>query len=149
MSSPIRERSVLTLHGGIILLLGLLAGLPAVAEELANNQPPLWRAGHGALLLAGVWLLASAALLPTLVLPTRQRATLAGALLTAGYSFTIAVLVQAATGVRALSPHGTLTSWIAYGANLVTVAAALLAALLTILGASAALRQPLDAEGAV
>ena len=141
MTSADHDRSLLTLHGATILLLGLLAGLPAVAEELAGIQPTLWRAGHGALLLAGVWLLASAALLPTLNLPGRQRSALTWALLIAGYAFTTAVLVQAVTGVRALAPHGSLSSWVAYVANLVTVAAGILAALLTALGARAALHQ--------
>jgi hypothetical protein len=94
----------------------------------------------GALLLAGVWLLASAAVLPLLALPPRQRRALAWALLVTGYAFTAAVLIQAVTGVRALSPHGTVSSWIAYAANLITVASGVLAALLTFLGAGAALR---------
>ena len=149
MTSTDHDRSLLTLHGATILLLGLLAGLPAVAEELANVQPTVWRAGHGALLLAGVWLLATGALLPTLHLPGRQRATLTWALLVAGYAFTTAVLVQAVTGVRALSPHGTISSLIAYLANLITVGAGLLAALLTALGAKAALRMPPEGASAV
>lgn len=144
MSSPAHDRSLLTLHGAIILLLGLLAGLPAVAEELAHAQQTVWRAGHGALLLAGVWLLSTGALLPTLRLPGRQRPALTWSLLVAGYAFTTAVLVQSITGVRALSPQGTLSSWVAYVANLATVAAGLLAALLTAQGAMGALRAPVD-----
>jgi hypothetical protein len=149
MTSPNKERSLLTLHGATILLLGLLAGLPAVSEELADLHPTLWRAAHGALLLAGVWLLASAALLPTLALPQRQRTTLTWSLLTAGYAFTAAVLIQAVTGVRALAPHGTISSWVAYLANLTTVAAGILAALLTALGAKGALSNTQEEAGAV
>ena len=139
MDAPDRERSLLALHGAIVLLLGLLCGLPAVAEELAGLQPTTWRAAHGALLLAGVWLLATAALLPSLVLPPRQRKALTWSLITTAYAFTSAALIQAITGVRALAPHGTASSWVAYVANLATVAAGLLAALLTLLGAKAAL----------
>lgn len=140
MNAIDRERLLLVLHGAGILLLGFLSGVAAVVEELAGTQPTTWRAAHGALLLAGVWLLASAAVLPLLVLPPRQRRALAWALLVTGYAFTAAVLIQAITGVRALSPHGTLSSWIAYAANLITAAAAVLAALLTVQGAWAALR---------
>lgn len=139
MDASDRERSLLALHGAIVLLLGLLAGLPAVAEELAGVQPTTWRAGHGALLLAGVWLLATAALLPGLVLAPRQRKALTWSLIATAYAFTAAVLIQAITGVRALAPHGTASSWVAYVANLATVATGLLAALLTVLGAKAAL----------
>ena len=148
MDAPDRERSLLALHGAIVLLLGLLSGLPAVAEELAGLQPTRWRATHGALLLAGVWLLATAALLPSLVLPPRQRKALAWSLIITGYAFTSAALIQAGTGVRALAPQGTVSSWVAYAANLVTVAAGVFAALLTMLGARAALtRQQGGAPG--
>ena len=142
VNAPDRERLLLVLHGAGILLLGLLSGLPAVAEEMAGTQPTTWRAAHGALLLAGVWLLASAGVLPLLVLPPRQRGALAWALLATGYAFTAAVLIQAVTGVRALSPQGSMSSWIAFAANLITVACGVLAALLTFLGARGALRSP-------
>jgi hypothetical protein len=150
MDAPDRQRSLLALHGSIVLLLGLLSGLPAVAEELAGLQPTTWRAAHGALLLAGVWLLATAALLPSLVLPPRHRRALAWSLIATGYAFTSAALIQAATGVRALAPHGTASSLVAYVANLATVAGGLLAALLTLLGAKAALtrQQPPGPTGA-
>lgn len=139
MDAPDRQRSLLALHGSIVLLLGLLCGLPAVAEELAGSQPTTWRAAHGAILLAGVWLIATAAVLPSLILPPRQRMALAGSLIATAYAFTSAAVIQAATGVRALAPHGTVSSWVAYVANLATVAGGLVAALLTLLGAKAAL----------
>jgi len=140
MSSPERERSLLIMHGAGIILLGLLAGFMAVVEELAGSQPTIWRASHGALLLAGVWLLASGPVLPTLVLPEKQRRALCWSLLVTGYAFTSAVLIQAITGVRALSPHGSLWTTIAYVANIVTPAAGVVAAVLTVSGARGALR---------
>jgi hypothetical protein len=140
MSASDKESGLLILHGAAILLLGLLSGLPAVAEELAGTQPTTWRAAHAALLLAGVWLLASGPALAYLVLPPRQRRALCWSLLGAGYAFSAAVLIQATTGVRALSPHGTVSSWLAYLANLATVLTGILAALLTMLGAWSALR---------
>jgi len=141
LSSSEKQPSLLILHGAVLLLLGLLSGLPAVAEELAGVQPTIWRAAHGALLLAGVWLLASGPALPFLVLPPARKRVLCWSLVGTGYAFAAAVLIQAITGVRALSPHGTLSSWIAYLANLATVFTGLFAALLTLLGARAALRE--------
>jgi hypothetical protein len=134
------ERGLLILHGAGVLLIGLLSGLAAVVEELAAAEPQTWRAAHAALLLAGVWLLATAGVLPHLVLPSRQRSALCWTLLATAYAFTIAVLVQAVSGVRALAPSGTLASWVAFVANIATVGAGLLAALLTLLGATAALK---------
>jgi len=135
-----KERSLVVVHGAAVLLLGLLLGLAAVVEELAGAQPQTWRAAHGALLLAGVWLLAIAAVLPLLVLPPRQRTALCWSLLVTVYAFTVAILIQAITGVRALAPSGTLASWVAYAANIVTVGAGVLAGLLTLVGAVAGLR---------
>ncbi|HKV73263.1 MAG TPA: hypothetical protein VJN95_01990 [Gemmatimonadales bacterium] len=141
MNSADRERSLLIMHGAGILLIGLLTGFMAVVEELAGSQPTIWRASHGALLLAGVWLLASGPVLPALVLPEKQRRALCWSLLVMGYAFTSAVLIQATTGVRALSPHGSVWTLIAYVANLVTPAAGVIAAVLTVVGARAALRR--------
>lgn len=134
------ERGLILLHGAAVLVVGLLLGLAAVVEELAGSQPQMWRAAHAALLLAGVWLLAMAAVLPVLTLSPRQKAALCGSLLATAYAFTTAILVQAMSGVRALAPGGSLASWVAFVANITTVGAGLFAALLTLLGAFATLR---------
>src|ERR1051325_974857 len=135
------ERGLLLVHGAAVLLVGLLLGLAAVVEELAGTQPQRWRAGHAALLLpGGVWLLAIAAVLPILVLSQRQKTALCWSLLVTVYSFTIAIVVQASTGVRALAPSSSVGGWIAYVANIVTVGAGLFAGLLTLMGALGALK---------
>ena len=79
-------------------------------------------------------------MLPLLVLPPRQQSALCWSLLVTAYAFTAAILIQAITGVRALAPSGTLSSWVAYAANIVTVGAGVLAGLLTLVGAIAALK---------
>jgi len=135
-----KERGLLLAHGAAVLLLGLLLGLAAVVEELAGTQPQRWRAGHAALLLAGVWLLAIAAVLPMLVLSQRQKTALCWSLLVTVYAFTIAIVVQASAGVRALAPSSSVGSWIAYVANIITVGAGLFAGLLTLMGALGALK---------
>ena len=135
------DRGLLLVHGAAVLLLGLLLGLAAVVEELAGTHPQVWRAGHGALLLAGVWFVATAAALPQLVLPESQKSAPCWSLIVTGYAFGTAIIVQAATGVRALAPSHSLASWVAFVANIITVGAGLLGALLTLLGALAALKR--------
>ena len=135
------ERGLLLVHGAAVTLLGLLLGLAAVVEELAGTQPTRWRAGHAALLLAGVWLLAIAAVLPVLVLTDRQKKALCWSLITTAYAFTIAIVVQAGTGFRALSPGPSALTSIAYAANIVTVAAGVFAGLLTLMGALGVLKR--------
>lgn len=136
------ERGLIVFHGAAVVLVGLLSGLAAVAEELADAGPQTWRAAHAALLLAGVWLLATAAVLPVLSLSRQQAAALCWSLVATAYAFTTAILLQALTGVRTLAPGGSLSSWVVFIANIVTVGAGLLAALLTLLGARTALRCP-------
>jgi hypothetical protein len=132
------ERGLILAHGAAVLLLGLLLGLAAVVEELAGTQPQRWRAGHAALLLAGVWLLAVAAVFPLLALSQRQKTALCWSLLVTVYAFTIAIVVQASTGMRTLAPSHSLAGWTGYVANIITVGAGLFAGLLTLVGAVAA-----------
>jgi hypothetical protein len=129
----------LVLHGAIILLIGLLCGYAAVFEEVSRSGRT-WQAAHSALLLTGVWLIATAAILPLLELPPRERKALPLSLTGGAYSFMTAVLVQAVTGVRAISPDVTGISLVAFAANLLAVLGTILAASLTILGAWNALR---------
>jgi hypothetical protein len=136
----IHPRAVVVVHGAAVLLLGLLLGLAAVVEEISGTQPLLWRAGHNALLLAGVWLLATAAVLPLLVLPARQVAALCWSLVVTAWAFATAILIQAITGVRALSPGATVPGTVGFVANIVTVGAGLLAGVLTLVGAWGALK---------
>jgi len=134
------ERGLILAHGAAALLLGLLLGLAAVVEELAGAQPARWRAGHGALLLAGVWLLATAAVFPILALSQRQKTALCWSLLVTVYAFAIAIVIQASTGMRTLAPSHSLAGWMGYVANLITVGAGLFAGLLTCLGAVGTLK---------
>jgi hypothetical protein len=124
----------LVLHGAIILLIGLLCGYAAVIEETSRSGR-VWTAAHSALLMLGVWLLASAAVLPLLDLPRREWEALLLSLTGGAYSFMTAVVIQAATGVRAISPDVSGISRVAFAANLLAVLGTFLAASLTILGA--------------
>ncbi len=136
-----KGRGLVIAHGAGLVLLGLGLGLAAVVEELAGSSPQTWRAAHNALLLAGVWLLAVGAVLPALVLSTERQAALSWSLLVTAWAFTTAILVQAVTGVRTLGPGDNLAGWIGFGANILTVGAGFFAALLTLIGAVAALRR--------
>lgn len=131
----------LVLHGAIILLVGLLCGYPSIIEE-ASRSGRMWQAAHSALLMLGIWLIATAAVLPLLELPRREREALLLSLTGGAYGFMIAVVIQAATGVRAISPDVSGISLVAFAANLLAVLGTILAASLTILGARNALRAP-------
>ena len=90
--------------------------------------------------MLGVWLIASAAVLPLLDLPRRERDALLLSITGGAYSFMTAVVIQAATGVRAVSPDVSGISLVAFVANLLAVLGTILAASLTVMGAWNALR---------
>ena len=131
----------LVFHAAIVLLLGLLCGFPALTETVAEGRLHTWRSAHLALVILGVWILATAAVWPVLVLGRREASALLASLLVTGYGIGIAVILEAATGVGGHQPEGPALNWIAFGGNTVGALAALLAVLLTAAGAWAARRQ--------
>jgi uncharacterized membrane protein HdeD (DUF308 family) len=126
-------------HGAAVLLVGLLCGLPSVVE-VTGGSTRMWQAAHSALLMLGIWLIASAAVVPVLVLEPREAKGLVWSLVIAGYSFMTAVIIQAITGVRAVSPDVSPVGRIAFVANLFAVLSSFLAAALIMSGAYNGLR---------
>ena len=114
--SAVDTQRRLVFHGAVILLVGLACGLPAVIE-VSSGSSRLWKGGHSALLILGVWLFATAAILPLLDLPEREAAGLRIATPLMAYSFMTAVLIQAITGVRALGPDDSVLGMIAFVAQ--------------------------------
>jgi hypothetical protein len=129
----------LVLHGSVILLIGLACGIPSVVEVSAGSGR-MWQGAHAALLTLGVWLLATAAVLPLLSLASREAAGLRLSLLLMAYCFTFAVIVQAVTGTRALGPDPSPLKMLVFVGNIFAVLGAFLSASLIALGASNALR---------
>ena len=140
MSTPETQRR-LVFHGSMVLLVGLFCGLPSVVE-VSTGSGRMWQGAHSALLILGVWLLAAAAVLPLLLLEEREATGLRWSLLLMAYSFMVAVIIQAATGERALGPDRSPLNMIAFAANLLAVLGTFLSASLTALGAWNALREP-------
>jgi hypothetical protein len=136
-----RTQRELIVNGALVLIIALLCGLPSVVE-VSNGTGRMWQAAHSALLVLGVWIIASAAVLPLLELPKTEAAALKWSLILAGYSFATAVIIQALTGVRAFSPEGGLLTKVAFAANLSAVLSSFLAVALTLIGAANGLRDP-------
>lgn len=142
MISNDRERIVF--HGAAVLIVGLLCGFPFAAALTGNwGDEPLraWRFAHLGLIVTGIWLLATAAVLPSLVLGRRPASVLVWSLLGAAYGFMTALLVAAVSGVRGLQPTGPAANWVAFAANTFGALGGLVGAALTLLGARAALRR--------
>ncbi|HYH82032.1 MAG TPA: hypothetical protein VEX86_19655 [Longimicrobium sp.] len=138
MLTPNTQRR-LVFHGSVILLIGLFCGIPSVVEVSAGSGR-MWQGAHSALLILGVWLIATAAVLPLLLLERREAIGLRVSLLLMAYSFMVAVIVQASTGERVFGPGPSPLNMLVFAANILAVLGTFLAASLTALGAWNALR---------
>lgn len=137
-SQSIHQRRLIV-HGATVLVVALLCGVPSVAE-VATDAGRMWQAAHAALLVLGVWIIATAAVLPLLDLKAPEASALLWSLPAAGYSFMTAVILQAMTGTRAISPEGGVATQVAFAANVVAVLSSFLVAALTLIGALNGLR---------
>jgi hypothetical protein len=135
------DRARVIFHGAIVLLVGFLCGLPTLVDALSGGLLHAWRTAHLFLIATGIWLLAMAAVLPSLVLGRRETSALVCALVATSYGFMISLLVQALTGVRGVAPEGPSANLVAFAGNIVGVLGAVLGALLTLMGAHAAIKK--------
>jgi hypothetical protein len=130
------------LHGGIVLLVGLLCGLPfgAVIRRSGDDAARAWRVAHAGGVASGTMLIAIAAIMPRLQLGDPLACSLAWSLIVSAYAFTAGVLAAALTGARGLTGGGTRANVVVYVAYVVGTIGSLLAIGLTIVGAAVALR---------
>lgn len=109
-------------HGLVVLLVGLLCGVPyglAITRAWGEEAVRAWRFAHFGLVMAGIWLMVVAAVSCLLVLTPRNLAILVCSVVTSAYGFTVASVVAAVGGVRGLEPTGPVLNIVAFLANLV------------------------------
>jgi hypothetical protein len=135
MDRTLRLRVIL--HGGIVMLVGLLCGLPAVNE---GDSERYWHTAHEALILIGVLLFAVSSVMPYLVLGKGEAKTLFRALLATGYGLMGGTVLQGVTGQHAFGPSTSPVVMVAFLSNVIGILGSVLTASLTIMGAAAALK---------
>ena len=131
-------------HGLIVLLIGLLCGVPygrAITHAWGEEAVRAWRFAHFGLVLAGIWLMVVAGVSQLLLLSTRGITILLYSVVVSGYGFTIALVVAALGGVRGLEPTGPIVSVVAFLANSVAALASLIWVAVMIVGTVVALRE--------
>ena len=75
-------------HGLVVLLVGLLCGVPygqAITHAWGEEAVRAWRFAHFGLVVAGIWLMVAAAVSHLLVLNTRRMAILVCSVVTSAY----------------------------------------------------------------
>lgn len=133
------DRMRIVFHGAVVLLIGLLCGLPAVNES-ANEAGRLWHTAHEGLIMIGVLMLTLSSVLPALVLERRESVGLVWSLLAMGYGLMTGLVLQGITGTRAFGPTTSPVLMIAFIGNATGMLGSVLSAALTIMGARAARR---------
>ena len=99
-------RARMLFHGIVVILLGLLAGIPfalVISGDLVGELRA-WRMAHLEGVLNGLVVLAVAALGGVLSLSAVQQRWLAASLIVAAYANVVASVVAATFGVRGLEP---------------------------------------------
>ena len=143
-----RHRVRLILHGAVVLLIGLLCGLPTVSESLGGETTRVWHTAHEALIMMGIWMLAMSSVIGVLVLPRREATALFWSLVGMGYSFVVALLIGGIIGETPFSPGGTRAAFTAFAAAALGILCAILSAALTVMGARGALKHQAAREPA-
>jgi hypothetical protein len=132
----------LLLHGGIVLLVGLLCGFPfgrAIVRGAPEGTVRAWRVAHSGLAMGGALLLALSGAIPLVQLSAAWTWTLVWAFVVAGYGFAVALPLGAHCGHRGLTPSPPLINRAVYLGNVVGASGTLLGTVLLIVGAYAAL----------
>jgi hypothetical protein len=133
-----RDHLRLIFHAAIVLFVGLTCGLPTVLEE-APNASRHWHTAHEALIMMGVWMLATAGVMPVLSLERREMAALRWSMLGVGYGFMVTLLIQGVTGYPSFEPGASPIRIVEFAGSIVGILGAVMTALITLRGAKAAL----------
>jgi hypothetical protein len=125
-------------HSTLVLLIGLLCGIPYGRARSAGGDEALaraWQVAHLGITAGGIWGTAVGPALRHTTLGVRGMSWLVGSLLTSLYGFALALLVGPLAGVRGLTPQGPPANWLAFAGNTVASVASLIAASLLAIGA--------------
>lgn len=137
-----RDQARVLFHGAIILLAGLLAGIPmsqAITSGAGEDVIRAWRVAHVGVVAGGLMLIAFAPALRLVKLGPTQARLLVGALLAGGYG-SLGLVLGAATGTRGLQPGHSVVNTIVFLTNNVLAMGSLAGTVLVLLGARSALQ---------
>jgi hypothetical protein len=132
----------LVLHGTIVLLFGLLLGVPYARAIKRNAEAHIvnsWRVAHLSLPIGATLMLAVAALLPSFSVPAQVSWAITVALIISSYGFCISTPLAALTGQRGLSSGSIGFGKLVYLGNMVGAGASIFASVALLYAAFASL----------
>lgn len=125
----------LALHGAIVLLFGLLCGVPygrAIIRNVPAHIVHSWRVAHASLPMGAILMLAVAALLSSFSVVAEVRWVIAVALIVSSYSFCFSLPLSAVVGHRGLSLQGPFAAKLVFAGNVIGSLASVVAALVLV-----------------
>ena|SRR5688500_6740266 len=111
----------LALHGAIVLLIGLACGSPygrAINRNAPTHIVQSWRVAHASLPMAGILMLAVAALLSHFSVEGYVRWLIASTLIASSYAFCVSLPLAAVVGHRGLTSEGPFAAKFVYAGNI-------------------------------
>ncbi len=110
----------LIFHASIVLLIGLLCGIPyakAINRDAPENIVRSWRVAHLALPLGATLMLAIAAVLTHFMVGVNVKWGITAVFVISGYGFCFALLLAPIVGHRGISSKGPLAAKLVYVGN--------------------------------
>jgi len=111
----------LMFHAAVMLLAGLLAGIPygrAILKNASQRQVDAWRVAHAALPIGAILLLVLSVSFSGLNVSLTLKWTIAILFIISAYAFMVALLLGPALGHRGLTPEGPVAAKLVYAGNL-------------------------------
>jgi hypothetical protein len=132
METPARY---LLFHGSIVLLIGLLCGIPygrAITSKQGDEAVRAWKLAHSSLSLGGATMIAMAAILSSLQVTEIVQWLLAIAWITTGYSFCFALTLEPFVGDRGLSWTGEWSNKVVFIGNIIGALSSLVGSMMLV-----------------
>ena len=134
----------LLFHGIVVLLIGLLCGIPysqAITGGLGEEAVRGWRFAHLGLTVGGIWLIAISGAAGLISIPRSLVAVFVWSLVASGYGFVFALILGPIFAVRGLQPIGPAANLAVFAGNFVGAAGSLVGLGVMLYGASATLQK--------
>lgn len=132
----------LAFHGAIVLVIGLLYGIPYGRSIGRNAEPHVihsWRIAHASLPVGAVLMLAVSALMSSFAVMSQVKWALVISLVISVYAFCISLPLAAILGHRGLSARGPVAAKLVFFGNAIGSFASLIAALILVYSTFASL----------
>lgn len=132
-----KDRLTLIFHGAVVILVGLLSGVPTTVETIGETGR-YWHTAHEALIMMGAWMLAASSVRSALVLDRREAAAFVWSFLAMGYGFMTALILGGSFGFSPFEPGSTPVRFIGFSCALLGILGAFVATAVTLMGVRAA-----------